>query len=120
VHIPRCERGCSASLSMSRRQDRDACGIQTSGRCLTRSAAMSAALDVHPSLIGSSSMSCHARTQVCLPNSPFLLRQLMLRAAMGTLLGDDLGAALAPPDPPNIGAFAGRAPARNPGLAAPA
>jgi hypothetical protein len=42
---------------------------------------------------------------LCLPKSPFLLRQLMLRAAMGTLLGHDVGAALTPPDAPNIDAF---------------
>ena len=47
---------------------------------------------------------------MCLPKTPFLLQQLMLWAAMGTLLGHDLGAALAPPDAPNIGAFSGRAP----------
>src|SRR5579859_1661959 len=34
----------------------------------------------------------------------------MLVEAVGTLLGHDLGAALAPPDPPNTGAFAGHAP----------
>ena len=53
-------------------------------------------------------------------NSPFLLRQLMLRAALGTLLGHGLSAALAPADPPNLGTFARGAPPRNPGLAAPA
>src|SRR5712692_9409651 len=57
---------------------------------------------------------------LCLLKSPFLLRQLMLRAAMDTLLGHDFGAALAPPDPANVGAFARRAPARSAGVTAPA
>ena len=39
---------------------------------------------------------------VSLLKSPFLLRQLMLRAALGTLLGHGLRAALAPADPPNL------------------
>jgi hypothetical protein len=56
---------------------------------------------------------------LCLLKSPFLLRQLMLRAAVGTLLDHDLGAALALPDLANSGVVARRAPARNPGLAAP-
>ena len=46
--------------------------------------------------------------QLCLLKSPFLLRQLMLPAAMATILGHDVGAALAPPDPANVGAFAPR------------
>jgi hypothetical protein len=50
--------------------------------------------------------------------SPFLLRQLMLQPTMDTLLGDDVGAFRAPPDPPHMGAFARRAPARGAGLAA--
>jgi NAD(P)-dependent dehydrogenase (short-subunit alcohol dehydrogenase family) len=50
--------------------------------------------------------------------SPFLLRQLMLQPTMDTLLGDDVGACLAPSDP-HMGAFARRAPARVAGLAAP-
>ena len=41
-----------------------------------------------------------------LVNSPFLLQQLMLRPAMDTLRGDDVGACLAPRDSPNLGAFA--------------
>src|SRR5438094_8181959 len=49
----------------------------------------------------------------------FLLRQLMLRPRMDPLLGDDVGAPVPPPDPANVGAFARRAPARSPGLAAP-
>src|ERR1700680_154476 len=51
--------------------------------------------------------------------SPTLLRQLMLQPTMDTLLGDDVGACLAPPDPPHMGAFARRAPARVAGLAPP-
>ena len=43
---------------------------------------------------------------MCLPKSRFLSQQLMLRAAMGTLLGHDFGAALARPDAPHMGAFA--------------
>jgi len=39
-------------------------------------------------------------------NSSFLLRQLMLRAAMATILGHHVGAALAPPDAANVGADA--------------
>jgi hypothetical protein len=50
--------------------------------------------------------------QLCLPRSPFLLWQLMLRAAMGTLLGHDVGACLGPPDPWHMGTFARLAPAR--------
>ena len=50
---------------------------------------------------------------------PFLLRQLMLQPTMHTLPGDDVGACLALPDPPNMGAFARRAPARSAGLTAP-
>jgi len=52
--------------------------------------------------------------------SPFLLPQLMLRPTMDTLLRDDIGVCLAPPDRPNMGAVARRAPARRAGLAAPA
>src|ERR1700730_4206053 len=55
-----------------------------------------------------------------LPTSPLLLRRLMLRVAMGTLLDHGFSAALTPTDPPNLGAFARGAPLRNPGLAAPA
>jgi hypothetical protein len=51
--------------------------------------------------------------------SPFRLRRLMLRAAMDTLLLDDVGAAVRPPDLANMGAFARRAPARSAGLTAP-
>src|SRR5437660_4909857 len=43
----------------------------------------------------------------------------MLRAVIDTLLGHDVGAALAPPDTAYVGAVARRAPARNPGRAAP-
>jgi len=50
---------------------------------------------------------------------PFSLRQLMLRPTMDTLLNDDVVACVAPPDPPNMGAFARHAPARSAGLAAP-
>src|SRR6266446_3679577 len=57
--------------------------------------------------------------RLCLPKSPFLLRQLMLQPTMDTLLGDYVGACLAPPDSPHMGAFAHRAPARGAGLAAP-
>src|SRR6202023_1203278 len=57
--------------------------------------------------------------QLCLPKSPFLLRQLMLQPTMDTLLGDDVGACLAPADLPLMGAFARRAPARVAGLAPP-
>jgi putative transposase len=49
-------------------------------------------------------------SSLCLPRSPFLLRQLKLRVAMGTLLGHGFGVACAPPDLPNIDAFACRAP----------
>jgi hypothetical protein len=38
----------------------------------------------------------------------------MLQPTMDTLLGDDVGACLAPPDPPHMGAFARRVPARAP------
>jgi hypothetical protein len=48
-----------------------------------------------------------------------LVRQLMLRAAMGTLLGHDVGACLAPPDPSHMGTFARLASTRSAGLAAP-
>src|ERR1700736_5929921 len=40
-------------------------------------------------------------------------------ATMDTLLGHDVGDCLPPPDPPCIGAFARRAPARSAGPAAP-
>src|ERR1700681_3421699 len=43
----------------------------------------------------------------------------MLQPTMDTLLGDDFGACLAPPDPPHMGTFARRAPVRGTGLAAP-
>src|SRR5580658_1288986 len=39
---------------------------------------------------------------------------------MDTLLRDDIGVCLAPPDPAHLGAVARRAPARSAGLAAPA
>jgi hypothetical protein len=42
--------------------------------------------------------------------SPFLLRPLMLRPTMDTLLGDYVGAPVPPPEPANMGAFARRAP----------
>jgi hypothetical protein len=61
----------------------------------------------------------NATTRLCLPKRPFLLRQLMLQPTMDTLLGDDVGACLARPDPPLMGAFARRAPARVAGLAPP-
>jgi hypothetical protein len=57
---------------------------------------------------------------LCLLKSPFLLRQLMLLAAVATILGHDVGAALAPSDAANVGANARRAPARSAGLRAPA
>src|SRR5438094_10167218 len=44
----------------------------------------------------------------------------MLRPSIDTLLGHDLGAALAPLDPADADTFARRPPTRNPGLAAPA
>src|SRR5262245_15038454 len=44
----------------------------------------------------------------------------MLRPTVDPLLGDDLGAALAPLDPANADTFACCAPTRNPGLAASA
>jgi hypothetical protein len=59
------------------------------------------------------------RDTLCLLKGLFLLRPLMLRPAMDTLLGDDLGAPVSPPDPANMGAFARRAPARSPGVTAP-
>src|SRR5260370_8662874 len=43
----------------------------------------------------------------------------MLRPTMDTLPGDDLGASFPPSDPPHIGVFARRAPARSAGLTAP-
>src|SRR6266851_4251012 len=43
----------------------------------------------------------------------------MLQPRMDTLLSDDVGACLAPPHPPDICAFARRAPARSAGLATP-
>jgi hypothetical protein len=43
----------------------------------------------------------------------------MLQPTMDTLLGDDVGACLAPPDPPHMGVVARRASARVAGLAAP-
>ena len=55
---------------------------------------------------------------LCLLKSPFLLRQLMLRPRMGTLLGDDVGVRIFPPDPASICAFPCRASARDPGVAA--
>ena len=51
--------------------------------------------------------------------SPFLLQQLMLQPTLDTLLGHDVGACLAPADPPHMGTFARRAPTRGAGLAAP-
>jgi len=42
----------------------------------------------------------------------------MLRQPTDTLLGDHVGAAVLPSDPAILGAFARRAPARNPGVAA--
>jgi hypothetical protein len=57
--------------------------------------------------------------RLCLLKNPLLVRQLMLRPTMETLLGDDVDAALAPPDPPKIGAFARRASARSTGVTAP-
>jgi hypothetical protein len=61
-----------------------------------------------------------ATSNLCLPRSPFLLRQLMLQPAMDTLLGDDVGDCLAPPDPSHMGAFARCTSTRGAGLAAPA
>ena len=43
----------------------------------------------------------------------------MLRPTMDTLLGDDVGASVRPSDAANMGAFAWRAPTRNPGVTAP-
>jgi putative transposase len=43
----------------------------------------------------------------------------MLRPTMDTLRGDDVGDPVPPPHPANLGAFARRAPARSPGIAAP-
>src|SRR5260370_37943703 len=60
-----------------------------------------------------------AHARLWLLKSPLLLRQLMLQTATDTLLGDDVGACFAPPDPPHMGAFARRAPARGAGLATP-
>jgi hypothetical protein len=57
---------------------------------------------------------------VSLLKRPFLLRQLMLQAALGTLLSHGLCTALAPPDPPNVVVFARGAVSQTPGLAAPA
>ena len=53
---------------------------------------------------------------VCLLKSPLLVRQLMLRPTMDTLLGDEVGAPVLPSDPANMGAFARFAPTRNPGV----
>jgi uncharacterized membrane protein len=50
--------------------------------------------------------------------SSFLLRELMLRTTMDTVLGDDVGARVPSPDPANLGAFANCAPARNFGVTA--
>jgi hypothetical protein len=47
--------------------------------------------------------------------SLFLLRPLMLRLTMDTLLGDHVGALVPPPDPANMDTVARRAPARNTG-----
>ena len=55
----------------------------------------------------------------CLLKSPFLLRQLMLRPTMDTLLSDDIRAPLASPDPTRIGTFARRAPSRGACVTAP-
>jgi hypothetical protein len=55
---------------------------------------------------------------LALLKSSFLLRELMLRMTMDTLLGDDVGARVPSPDPANMGAFANCAPARNPGVTA--
>src|SRR2546425_3997124 len=44
----------------------------------------------------------------------------MLRPTMNTLSSHDVGAHLVPPDPPNSGAFARRAPARSARVTAPA
>ena len=43
---------------------------------------------------------------LCLPKSLYPLLQLRLRPPLDTLLSHDVRAALAPPDPPRIGAFA--------------
>jgi len=51
--------------------------------------------------------------------SLFLLRALMLPPTANTLLVDDVGIPIRPPDPANIGALARRTPARNPGVTAP-
>jgi len=51
-------------------------------------------------------------TSLSLLKSPFSLWQLMLRATMHTLLGDDAGLPVSPLDPANMGAFARRAPYR--------
>src|SRR5712692_66391 len=48
-----------------------------------------------------------------------LVASVDVTATMDTLLGDDVGACLAPSDPPHMGAFARRASARVAGLAAP-
>src|SRR5947208_8860289 len=64
-------------------------------------------------------MTRRCRESVCLLKSPFLLRRLMLRPTMDTLLGDDVGAPVLPPGRANMGAFARRAPARGPGVTTP-
>src|SRR6266852_1649978 len=56
---------------------------------------------------------------LCLLKNLFLLRPLMLRLTMDTLLGDHVGAPVPPPDPANMGTVARRAPTRNTGVAAP-
>ena len=65
------------------------------------------------------SISCGFAIQSLL-KSPFLLARLMLRPTMATLLDDDVGASVAPPDATNMGAFPRRTSARSPGVAAPA
>jgi predicted TIM-barrel fold metal-dependent hydrolase len=56
---------------------------------------------------------------LCLLKSSFLLRPLMLRLPIDTLLGDHVGAPVPPVDPANMGAFTRCASTRNPGAATP-
>ena len=57
--------------------------------------------------------------KLSLLKSLFLLRQLMLRLTMDTLLVDHVRAPVRPPDSPNVRAFPPDAPIRNLGVTAP-
>src|SRR5687768_7552600 len=70
-------------------------------------------------IVGAFLIAGRRRARLCLLQSLFLLRQLMLWLTMHTLR-DNVGGPVRPPNPANVHAFARGAPARDPRVTAPA